>query len=104
VPEGAEAGPAPLPFGAFAGAIVVTLATLGIGLAPEPTIGWTMRATAELTSPTTYITTVLRDDPFAGPPEPATEEAAPTDADATDNGERVAAGDASVDDPSGAVR
>lgn len=69
VPEGASAGPTPVPAAAFAGLGVAAAASLMIGFAPEPTLGWSVRATGELDNPRRYIAVVLRPDPFPGPPE-----------------------------------
>ena len=74
LPPGAVAGPSPAPVAAYAGIGVLTLASVGVGLAAEPTYSFAQRSTAELAEPRTYVTTVLNppfadegaaDDPFS---------------------------------------
>ena len=66
-PEGAELGRGPVPWPACVGVVVLTIASLGVGLAAEATWGWSRDATAELTQPTRYMRAVLGPvDPDAG--------------------------------------
>jgi multicomponent Na+:H+ antiporter subunit D len=59
VPAGAEAGPSPVRWTAYAGLACLSFASVGVGLAAEPTLGWARAATAELIDPGRYRAAVL---------------------------------------------
>lgn len=66
-PEGAELGRGPVLWPAGVGVVMLTVASVGVGLGAEATWGWSRDATAELTRPTRYMRAVL------GPVEPTGE-------------------------------